>query len=66
MVVIQLPPLYSGEAMRWSGAFTPTVAMPQVPVLPVPLATSLSLALIATGLLVFLLAALQQRWHRHP
>lgn len=40
--------------------------MPQVPVLPVPLATSLSLALIATGLLVFLLAALQQRWHRHP
>lgn len=42
------------------------VAMPQVPVMPVPMATPLSLALVAAGLLVFLLAALKQRWHRHP
>jgi hypothetical protein len=42
------------------------VAMPQVPVMPVPMATPLSLALVAAGLLVFLVAALKQRWHRHP
>ena len=37
-----------------------------VPLLPVALATRLSLALIATGLLVFLLAALSQHWWGHP
>lgn len=37
-----------------------------VPLLPVALATRLSLALIASGLLVFMLAALSQRWWRHP
>lgn len=39
--------------------------MSLVPVMPVPLASQLSLALIAAGLLLFLLAALQQRWRRH-
>jgi hypothetical protein len=39
--------------------------MSLVPVLPVPLASQLSLVLIAVGLLVFLLAALQERWRRH-
>jgi hypothetical protein len=38
----------------------------QVPVMPVPLATRLSVALIAAGLLLFLLAALQQHWRSHP
>lgn len=37
-----------------------------VPLLPVALATRLSLALIAVGLLVFIVAGLAQRWWRHP
>ena len=37
-----------------------------VPLIPVALATRLSLALIATGLLVFVLAAMAQQWWRHP
>ena len=40
--------------------------MALVPLLPVALATRLSLALIAIALLVFLLAALAQHWWRHP
>ena len=40
--------------------------MDLVPLLPVALATRLSLALIATGLLMFILAALSQQWWRHP
>lgn len=39
--------------------------MTMVPMLPVRLATQLSLGLIAGGLLLFALAALQQRWSRH-
>lgn len=39
-------------------------AMSVVPVLPVRLATQLSLGLIASGLLLFALAALQQRFRR--
>ena len=38
--------------------------MSMVPVLPVRLASELSLGLIAGGLLLFALAALQQRWGR--
>ena len=37
-----------------------------VPLLPVAIATRLSLALIATGLLIFILAAVSQQWWRHP
>lgn len=37
-----------------------------VPVIPMPLAAELSAGLLAAGLLIVLLAALQQRWQRHP
>ncbi|MFM7314659.1 MAG: hypothetical protein ACKO0M_16115 [Cyanobium sp.] len=40
--------------------------MDLVPLLPVALATRLSLTLIATGLLIVILAALSQRWWHHP
>lgn len=36
------------------------------PVMPLTLAAPLCAALIGAGLLIFLLAALQQRWHREP
>lgn len=43
----------------------PAIPTVLVPLLPVQLATRLSLGLIAAGLLLFLLAALQQRWRAH-
>ncbi|WP_438981858.1 hypothetical protein [Vulcanococcus sp.] len=37
-----------------------------IPVIPVSLAVQLCAALIAAGLLVFVLASLQQLWKRQP
>lgn len=37
-----------------------------VPVIPVSLSVQLSVALVVSGLLVFAIASLQQRWTRQP